>query len=151
MPEKLGTSSSNGIRAIEFMYNDSLYRVSFKCLIQDNQGKVLVVKEMTRESWDLPGGGIDHGESIRDSIARELLEEVAYDGGFTYQILTVDEPVKLLTRDVWQMRIIIKINPEYMNFNVGKDADEITFINPQELKNSLHESERKIYEYSVFI
>lgn len=131
------------------MIKDSLYRISFKCFIQDEQGRVLVVKEKTRKSWDLPGGGIDHGENIRSSVARELQEEVAYTNGFTYDILTVDEPVRLLTRDVWQVRIIIKVYPERINFGVGQEADEMSFVEPIKLKESSYASERKIYEYST--
>lgn len=131
------------------MYNDSLYRVSFKCLIQDDKGRVLVVKERDRSSWDLPGGGIDHGETIKDSIQRELKEEVAYEDGFTYTILTIDDPIKLLTRDVWQFKIVVKVSPKTMKFRIGKDADEMNFIDPSSLKNSDHEPERRIYDYAM--
>ncbi len=130
------------------MYNDSLYRISFKCFIQDEYGNVLVAKESDRESWDLPGGGIEHGESIRSSIERELWEEVAYSGNFSYDVLTVDEPVKLQSRDVWQMRIVINVKPENLNFEVGEEADQVTFINPADLKDSEHEPERKVYKYA---
>lgn len=82
------------------MYNDSLYRVSFKCLIRDEQGMVLAVKERGRSSWDLPGGGMEHGETIETSIKRELREEIAFEGNFTYKVWTIHDPMKLLTRDV---------------------------------------------------
>lgn len=131
------------------MYADSLYRVSFKCFIQDGEGKVLVVKEKSRGSWDLPGGGLEHDESIRSSIERELKEEVAYTGGFAYSVLTIDEPVRLRSRDIWQVRVVIKVKPDTMHFDVGEEADAISFITPSELKDSCHEAERKIYSYAM--
>lgn len=61
------------------MCNDSLYRISLKCLIKNNDGKILVVKESGREFWDLPGGGVEYGEGILSAVARELKEEVGND------------------------------------------------------------------------
>lgn len=44
---------------------DYLFRVSLKCVIRNDAGEVLAVKEVGRDFWDLPGGGMDHGESIQ--------------------------------------------------------------------------------------
>ncbi len=133
------------------MYNDSLYRVSFKCLIQDEEGRVLAVKEAGRSSWDLPGGGIDHGETIKESIRRELKEEIAYTGDFTYTFLTIHDPIKLLTRDVRQFKIVITVKPDTMKFAAGDDADEIAFLDPHSFERSEHESERRLYEYMALL
>lgn len=55
--------------------DDCLYRVAARVLIiQDN--KVLLVKESSDEWWALPGGGIDHGETIEASLRREIEEEL---------------------------------------------------------------------------
>jgi len=126
---------------------DSLYRVSFKCLILDQNKKVLVVKERDRSSWDIPGGGIEHGETIDESIARELLEEVSFKGDFEYRIIKIHSPVKLLTRDVWQIKVVILLKTNNHNFGVGNEADEIKYISPTELRYSEHESESRVFEY----
>jgi ADP-ribose pyrophosphatase YjhB (NUDIX family) len=51
-----------------------LYRVSVKALIRDDQDRILLVKE-GGSNWELPGGGLDHQESIEDALRRELREE----------------------------------------------------------------------------
>ncbi|HEX7483591.1 MAG TPA: NUDIX hydrolase [Candidatus Saccharimonadales bacterium] len=130
------------------MHNDSLYRVSLKCLIRNDDGDLLLVKEAGRDFWDLPGGGMDHGENIDAAIARELLEEVGYLGDFTYKVVGLDEPIQLLSREVWQLRIILDVTPKEMNFSVGIDADEIQFMKPAVFKNAEQVQERKIYEYA---
>ena len=73
---------------------DCLYRVAFKALIYNEAGQILVVKEIDRMYWDLPGGGMDFGETTETSLARELYEEVGYEGGLRYQVFDTSEQVK---------------------------------------------------------
>lgn len=40
-----------------------------------HEGRVLMVYERARECWELPGGGIEPGESSRAAAVRELWEE----------------------------------------------------------------------------
>ena len=127
---------------------DYLYRVSLKCLIRDEQGNVLVVKETGRDWWDLPGGGMDHGESLRSAIAREMKEEVNLVGDFTYKVIDVDEPALLSAHSFWQLRLVFAVTPTNYEFSAGEDGDEIAFINPKEFENSDNEVERRIYTYS---
>ncbi len=128
--------------------NDYLFRISMKSLVRDHEGNILVVKESGRTWWDLPGGGMDHQENIKDAIARELLEEVHLTGDFTYQIVAVENPSFLEHAQVWQVRMVFVVKPDSMSFEPGEDADEILFINPEDLKNSENDTEQKVYEYS---
>ena len=43
---------------------DCLYRISLKALIYNDAGQILVVKEIDRTYWDLPGGGMDYDETV---------------------------------------------------------------------------------------
>jgi 8-oxo-dGTP pyrophosphatase MutT (NUDIX family) len=55
--------------------DDCLYRVAIRVLIvQDDQ--ILLVKEADDDWWALPGGGVDHGETIEASLVREVEEEL---------------------------------------------------------------------------
>ena len=82
---------------------DYLFRVSLKCVILDSVGEVLVVKERGRDCWDLPGGGMDHGETLATAIARELREEVSMQCAFSFQIITAEDPAFLKEHD-WLRR-----------------------------------------------
>jgi ADP-ribose pyrophosphatase YjhB (NUDIX family) len=128
---------------------DYLYRVSIKCLVRNEKGEILVVKETNRTAWDLPGGGMDHGEDIKTAIAREMKEEVNLQGDFTYKILTVDEPVYLPNHHFWQLRLIFELNPENLTFTPGEDGDEVMFADPVVFKESEHNVERHVYLYST--
>jgi 8-oxo-dGTP pyrophosphatase MutT (NUDIX family) len=129
---------------------DYLFRVSIKGLVR-HDGKVLVVKETNRDWWDLPGGGMDHHESIKDALARELHEEVNLTGDFTYRVIAVEEPKLLDNTPIWQLRLIFEITPTNLTFTPGEDGDEVMFIDPQSFKDSDRYAERKIYEYARLV
>jgi 8-oxo-dGTP pyrophosphatase MutT (NUDIX family) len=127
---------------------DYLYRVSLKCLVRNERGEVLVVKESGRDWWDLPGGGMDHGEDIRSAIAREMQEEVSMQGDFEYKIVDVDEPKHLHEHSFWQLRLIYGVTPKNMLFTPGDDGDEVAFMLPESFKNSDRPAEQLVYYYS---
>ena len=56
----------------------SAYRVVVKGLVRDQSGKLLFVQERS-DSWDLPGGGLEHGEDVTEALKREFLEELEAD------------------------------------------------------------------------
>jgi len=55
--------------------DDCLYRVAIRVLIVQDD-KVLLVKEADDSWWALPGGGVDHGETIESTLVREVEEEL---------------------------------------------------------------------------
>ncbi len=63
-------------------FPDSFYRVSVKGLyVRDN--KILLTLDTTHVRdgksvalWDLPGGGMDFGETFRETLVREIREEM---------------------------------------------------------------------------
>ncbi len=127
---------------------DFLFRVSLKSVIFNELGDVLVVKESGRDWWDLPGGGMDHGESVHDALARELREEVSLACNFTYEPILVEDPRYLSDHNLYQMRLTFLVKPETLSFYPGEDGDEVKFVKPYSFKDSNLVTERKIYEYS---
>jgi ADP-ribose pyrophosphatase YjhB (NUDIX family) len=91
---------------------------------------------------------MDHEEGIKQAIARELQEEVGLSGDFTYRVIAVEEPALLDRVLVWQIRMIFEVKPTNMSFEPGEDGDEISFIDPKNLKDSEKSVERRVYEYS---
>jgi ADP-ribose pyrophosphatase YjhB (NUDIX family) len=126
---------------------DYLYRLSIKGIIFNNAGEILFVKESGRDWWDLPGGGMDHGEDIKTAIAREMKEEVNLTGNFSYKIVHVDDPAELKNAKVLQVRLIFVIRPEVMEFSPGDDGDEVAFIPLERLK----EIDEPKYDYLKMI
>ena len=93
----------------------------------------MVVKEIDRTYWDLPGGGMDFGETIESSLKRELYEEAGYKGGLRYQLFDASDEMYIERIDANQICFYCRVWPENFDFIPGEEGDEIMFINPEEL------------------
>jgi len=52
---------------------------SVVAIVQDDQGRVLMIYKTDNNKWALPGGGHEPGEAISDTVVREVKEETGYD------------------------------------------------------------------------
>jgi 8-oxo-dGTP diphosphatase len=64
------------------MTDEQLFHVGVKGLITNKDGRILLMDEdvsthltPTTKYWDLPGGRVQEGETILETLAREIFEE----------------------------------------------------------------------------
>lgn len=58
--------------------NNSIQRDRVKIILKNNKGEILIMRIIEKELLDLPGGGINSGESLIEAAERELQEETNY-------------------------------------------------------------------------
>jgi 8-oxo-dGTP pyrophosphatase MutT (NUDIX family) len=56
----------------------TFYRVSVKALVFDDHRRLLVIQNRDG-TWELPGGGWEHAETLDQCLRREILEELGVD------------------------------------------------------------------------
>ncbi len=126
-------------------YPDAFYRVTAKAIIKDGRGYVLAVWDPDG-FWNIPGGGIDHGDSVREALARELDEELGYSGDFTMNYL--DTLTYYSSRlDYHCLHLFFDVTLANYQDTVGVDAAKAEFIDPTQFATSDKVAHQFIYKY----
>jgi len=77
---------------------------SVVAVVQDEQGRVLLIHKTDNDLWALPGGGHEVGESIADTVAREVKEETGYDVEVNGIVGTYTNPSHVMAYDDGEVR-----------------------------------------------
>lgn len=127
-------------------YPNAYYRLSVKAVIHNSQGEVLSVLE--GEDWTLPGGGIDHGEDPLTALKRELYEEALIASDFEAELIGTDS-FYVESNDAMAFWLIYRLTmkDENFSFEPGEEADEVTYRNPNDFKDSVSLFEQYIHKY----
>ena len=126
------------------MYPSTIYRVVAKALITDSTGKILVVKER-QDFWSLPGGGLEHGESTKDCLKREIKEEIGINNVSIDEIV-YSTNVYLDQRDIWMTWIVYKAKIDSLDFVFGDGVTDAKYIDINEIRDSTDLLEKLIVE-----
>ena len=69
------------------------YTVGAICLIERSDGRVLLVRQVYRNSWGIPGGLLERGEDPASAARREVLEETGLEVELMGEPAVVVDPV----------------------------------------------------------
>lgn len=77
---------------------------SVTAVVEDDEGRILLIHKTDNNLWALPGGGHDVGESIADTVVREVREETGYDVQVTGLVGTYTNPGHVMAYDDGEVR-----------------------------------------------
>lgn len=106
------------------------YRVTVKGLARDEAGRLLFVRERG-DTWDLPGGGLEHGEEIFEALRREFREELQAEIDITAAPPIImptwhqkfDDPVLVIAYEVR-----LRKKPQ-----TSSEVDEYAYMHPSDI------------------
>ena len=73
-------------------------------VVADASGRILLHRRRDNELWALPGGGMETGESIAETVVREVREETGYDVRPLYIIGVYSDPKHVFSYDDGEVR-----------------------------------------------
>lgn len=77
---------------------------SVTAVVEDEQNRILLIHKTDNDLWALPGGGHDIGESIGDTVVREVREETGYEVELTGIVGTYTNPKHVMAYDDGEVR-----------------------------------------------
>jgi 8-oxo-dGTP pyrophosphatase MutT (NUDIX family) len=81
------------------------FTVGAICLIERSDGAILLVRQVYRHHWGIPGGLLQRGEEPADAVRREVVEEVG---------LPVDlagEPAVVVDAEAQRVDVVFRARP----------------------------------------
>jgi 8-oxo-dGTP diphosphatase len=115
---------------------NTFYRVSIKGLILDETRTKFAIVLEDNGWWELPGGGLDWGESPEACLKREIYEEMGL-----HVVQVNPSPSYFLTgknmKDHWTLNLVFEIKVRDLHFTPSEECQELRFVSPEEAK-ALH-------------
>lgn len=120
--------------------------------VEDDEGRLLLIHKVDNDLWALPGGGHDVGESIRDTVVREVKEETGYDVEVTGIVGTYTNPRHVMAYDNGEVRqqfsIAFTARLTGGEARTSSESREVRWVDPADLADlAMHPSMRQRVEH----
>ena len=113
----------------------------------NDQGKLLLVHKTDNDLWALPGGAMDVGESMADTVVREVKEETGIDVAVTGVVGIYTNPNHVMAYDDGEVRqqcsICFTTRILGGQLATSSETSEVEFVAPEQLDQlNIHPSMR---------
>lgn len=127
---------------------------SVVAVVQDDGGRVLLIHKTDNDLWALPGGGHEIGESIVDTVVREVKEETGYDVIVETITGTYTNPRHVMAYDDGEVRqqfsIAFRARLIGGKARTSSESSEVEWIAPEDLQTlDMHPSMRLRVEHAL--
>ncbi|MET9644289.1 NUDIX hydrolase [Streptomyces syringium] len=120
---------------------------SVTAIVRDERGNVLLIHKTDNGLWALPGGGHDVGESIADTVVREVREETGIAVVVEDIVGLYTDPQHVMAYDDGEVRqqfsICFRARPTGGTLCTSSESKEVRWVSPTDLENlDIHPSMR---------
>ncbi|MFJ8578505.1 NUDIX hydrolase [Micromonospora sp. NPDC093277] len=122
--------------------------------VRNQRGELLMIHRTDNNLWALPGGGHDLGESISDTVVREVREETGIDVEVTGVVGIYTNPRHVVAYDDGEVRqqfsICFTARPVGGEPTTSTESREVRWVDPTELdKLDIHPSMRLRIDHAL--
>jgi len=112
-------------------------KVAVKVILKSDKGNILLVKPDYKDTWQMPGGGVDEFEDPKVAAIRETEEETGVKIG-TSDLRLVDSIFKAKEDYLFLLFECVKLFSEDADYSVeDEEIEEYRFIHPNEVAELL--------------
>jgi ADP-ribose pyrophosphatase YjhB (NUDIX family) len=120
---------------------------SVTAVILNEQGQLLLIHKTDNDLWALPGGGHDAGESISDTVIREVKEETGVDVEVINLVGLYTDPRHVIAYDDGEVRqqfsICFRARPTGGSLRTSSESKDVRWVGPEEIEAlNIHPSMR---------
>lgn len=127
---------------------------SVVAFVQNDAGQVLMIQRSDNGRWALPGGGHDVGESISDTVVREVWEETGIRAEVVDMSGIYTDPGHVMRYDDGEVRqqfsICFRARPVGGELQTSNETTQVRWVAPADLlKLDVHPTMRLRIEHAT--
>jgi ADP-ribose pyrophosphatase YjhB (NUDIX family) len=121
--------------------------VAVTAFVQDEAGKILLIRRTDNDLYSIPGGALELGETLTETVHREVLEETGIETDATGLIGIYSDPDHVIEFTDGEVRqefsICFRANPIRGALRPSDESKEVLWVDPSTVdKLNIHRSIR---------
>lgn len=128
--------------------------VAVSAFIQDNEGRILMIRRTDNDLYSIPGGQLELGETLSQTAVREVREETGIECEVTGVIGLYSDPNHIIAYDDGEVRqefsICFRASPTGGGLRTSSESKEVFWVGPSELADlNIHQSIRLRIDHAL--
>ncbi|MGW4527061.1 NUDIX hydrolase [Amycolatopsis sp. NPDC004378] len=128
--------------------------VAVSAYIQDDEGRILMIRRTDNDLYSIPGGQLEVGETLAQAAVREVCEETGIECEITGVIGLYSNPGHVIAYDDGEVRqefsICFRANATAGELRTSSESKEVLWVAPSELNNlKIHQSIRLRLQHAM--
>ncbi|WP_063025239.1 NUDIX hydrolase [Nocardia niwae] len=120
-------------------------KVAVSALVQDDEGRILLIRRTDNGKHSIPGGGLEAGETVTQAVVREVREETGIEVAVVQLVGVFSDPGHVIAYEDGEVRqefsICFRAKPTGGTLRPSDESSEVEWVTPNELiQRDIHPS-----------